>query len=75
VGIKGKGLNIANINHRYARRRRRVILFRADPGQWLTNITNLSGRCDFVVTGSAVGAKITATKHNFVPGQKTVTGP
>ena len=45
-----------------------------DPGQWLTNITNLSGHCDFVVDGSAVGAKITATKHNFVPGQKTVTG-
>lgn len=51
-----------------------VILFYGDPGRWLTNITNLSGHCDFVVDGSAVGAKITATKHNFVPGQKTVTG-
>lgn len=46
-----------------------------DPGQWLTNITNDSGHCEFIVNGSAAGAKITATKHNFVPGQKTVSGP
>lgn len=46
-----------------------------DPGQWLINITNDERHCDFVVTVSALGAKITATKHNFVPGQKTVTGP
>lgn len=46
-----------------------------EPGQWLTNITNQSGHCEFIVNGSAVGAKITATKHNFVPGQVTVSGP
>jgi hypothetical protein len=45
-----------------------------DPGQWLTNITNDSGHCDFVINGSAVGAKITATKHNFVPGWATISG-
>jgi hypothetical protein len=70
VGIKGKGLNVSDISYRYARRRRRVILFLAALSR------PYSGRGDegAFLEGSAVGAKITATKHNFVPGQRTVTG-
>jgi hypothetical protein len=76
MGIKGEGLNGYNISDHCARRRRRDILFcggliAAAPPR---PIMNLSGHCEFIVNGSAVGAKITATKHNFVPGWATISG-
>jgi len=55
----------------------RVCLYKAPTsgvgGFYLLNITNTSGICEFVVTGSADGASVTATKHNYLPGQ-TNTG-
>jgi hypothetical protein len=38
-------------------------------GFYLLNITNYYGICEFVVDGSADDASVTATKHNYLPGQ------
>jgi hypothetical protein len=76
MGIKGEGLSVSSISDHYTRRRRRDILFcgGAIQATMPPRVTKLGCHCDFVVNGSAVGAKITATKHNFVPGQATISG-